>query len=108
MLALTDRSVGNHKLADFGLCGQKVVIKKEGPCLQANICGVTVDTYYSFDKIYGFASLLKDSAMVYANNMAVQMSYSQYRKFIQDVEKVRSIYPDYSEEEIRAMKKLKA
>lgn len=71
MLALTDRSVGNHKLADFGLCGQRIEINKSGPCLQANICGVTVDTYYSFDKIYGFAQLLKDSVQVYAKNMAI-------------------------------------
>jgi hypothetical protein len=79
-------------------------VQKQGLTLQANICGVTVDTYYSFDKIFGFALILKDSTQAYASNMALQISYEQYKKFLKDVEKVKSVYPDYSEEELARMK----
>lgn len=75
MIALTDRSVGNHKIGDFGLCGQKITVNKKGSTLAANLCGITVDTYYSFDKIYNFAMTLKDSVGAYANNVVVQTSY---------------------------------
>jgi hypothetical protein len=39
-----------------------------------------------------------DSVKVYGNNMAVQISVDQYKKFIKDIEKVKE--PDYSEQEI--------
>ena len=107
MLALTDRAVGNHKLVDFGICGQKLNIQKVKQCLQANICGITVDTYYSFERIAGFGTLLQDSATTYAKNMAVQMSFEQYKKFIKDIEKVRSIYPDYSDQELDQVNQLR-
>ena len=41
-----------------------------------------------------------DSVKVYGNNMAVQISVDQYKKFIKDIEKVKVLYPDYSEQEI--------
>ena len=37
---------------------------------------------------------------MYGNNMAVQISVDQYKKFIKDIEKVKELYPDYSEQEI--------
>lgn len=70
-LTLTDKTVGNHKLVNFGYCGQKITVQKQGLTLQANICGVTVDTYYSFDTIFGFAMIFKDSCQAYASNMAI-------------------------------------
>lgn len=35
------------------------------------------------------------------------MSFDQYKKFIRDIEKVRSLYPDYSEEEQQMVKNIK-
>lgn len=66
-----------------------------------------MDTYYSFDKIFGFAMILKDSTQAYASNMALQISYEQYKKFLKDVEKVKSVYPDYSEEQLQQLAKMK-
>lgn len=70
-LSLTDPLEGNHKMIDFGLAGQKISIVKSATDLKANICGVTVNTYYSFDKIFTFVTVLADAAKVYSNNMAV-------------------------------------
>ena len=61
ILALTDKAVGNHKLLDLGVCGQQITVRKEGQCLKANIFGITIDTYYSFEQISAFGTLLSDS-----------------------------------------------
>ena len=63
--------------------------------LNANLFGITVNTHYSFDKIYNFVTILGKAVGVYAENMAVQMAIEEYKKFIKDVEKVKRLYPDY-------------
>lgn len=93
-LALTDESTDNHRLVDFGVAGQKITVLKNDQDLQANICGVTVNTHYRFDKIYNFVKILGKTVQVYAENMAVQIAIEEYKKFIKDTKKVKTLYPD--------------
>ena len=62
--------------------------------MQANICGITVNTHYRFDKIYKFVKILQKTVAVYAENMAVQIAIDEYKRFIKDTQKVKSLYPD--------------
>jgi hypothetical protein len=39
--------------------------------------------------------------------MALQISFDQYKKFLLNVDKVKSLYPDYSEEQLALMAKIK-
>lgn len=93
-LAMTDPELDNNKLVDFGLCGQQITIKKNDNNLNANICGVTVNTYYRFDRIFKFMTIFGNSAKQYVDDMAVQIAIEQYKKYIQNIERVKSMNPD--------------
>ena len=41
-----------------------------------------------------------DTAKVNSHNMLVQTSLEEYKKFLKDIEKVKSLYPDYTEKEV--------
>lgn len=99
-----DKDIGNSKLADFGISDQKVKIEKIGNKMQANIFGITANTYYSTTRLFSFANQFAQASKIYAENMALQMSIEEYKKFIKQVDKVKEVYTGYSEEEIKAVR----
>ena len=92
--------ISHARMFDFGLSKQTVVIEKDGVVLKANAFGVTVNTYYTFSNLYAFITQFVDSVKVYNNNMVVQISVDQYKKFIKDIDQDKALYPDYTEQEI--------
>lgn len=96
-LAMTDPELDNNKLVDFGLCDQKITIQKNDNNLNANICGITVNTYYRFDRIFKFMTIFGNSAKQYVDDMAVQIAIAEYKKYIQNIERVKSMNPSMVE-----------
>ena len=72
--ALTEKALGNHKLLDVGISGQKISIVKKEKTMKINAFGIVIDTYYSLDKVYSYCLMFFDSGRVYGDNLALQLS----------------------------------
>lgn len=72
--SITEKALGNHKLLDVGISGQKISLVKKSKSMKINAFGVVIDTYYSLDKVYSYALMFFDSSKVYGGNLALQLS----------------------------------
>lgn len=97
----SETQFGNSKMADFGLSNQKIKITKVGMRLNANIFGITANTYFSTSQLFSFGNQFAEAAKIYADNMAVQMSMKEYKHFIKTVDKCKELYPAYTEEQLQ-------
>jgi hypothetical protein len=98
-LSLTEKALGNHKLLDVGISGQKISLVKKSKTMKINAFGIVIDTYYSLDKVYSYGLMFLDSGSVYGGNLALQLSTDQYTRFIKDIKRVQSLYPNYTEKQ---------
>jgi len=74
ILSVTEKALGNHKMLDVGISGQKISIVKKSKTLKINAFGIVIDTYYSLDKVYSYGLMFFDSTKVYGSNLALQPS----------------------------------
>jgi hypothetical protein len=72
--SLTEKALGNHKLLDVGISGQKIIIVKKEKTMKINAFGIVIDTYFSLDKVYSYCLMFFDSGRVYGENLALQLS----------------------------------
>ena len=96
----SESTFSNSKMSDFGLSNQKLKITKVGMRLNANIFGITANTYFSTSQLYSFTTQFAQAAQIYGDNMAVQMSMEEYKIFIKSVDKCKELYPAYTEEQL--------
>ena len=70
-MSLTEKAVGNHKLLDVGISGQKLTVVKKEKTMKINAFGIVIDTYYSLDKVYSYCLLFADAGKIYVENLGL-------------------------------------